>query len=251
MAGRKDRSSAGRVNGRNASWTREILAVGIIILSVAGISVFAGIAIGQAEPAEQLETSRMVFTSVLPLFGTWVGTVLAFYFARENLAAATASAERLTGISLRSSVADIMIRMDRAVVKRLPAGNDGKDVLLSELLGMMTAVGFHRIPIVSDKGAVLFVIHDATIYSYAGTQNKDVGSGQSTENVGNLVDSPTYGPMIMSVGFVDVGATVADARMELDRIRGCNDVFVTRGGKPDGEAVGWLTNTDLAGIPAG
>jgi hypothetical protein len=32
---------------------------------------------------------------VLPLFGTWVGTVLAYYFSRENFESAAAGTERL------------------------------------------------------------------------------------------------------------------------------------------------------------
>jgi hypothetical protein len=35
--------------------------------------------------------TRLVFVSVLPLFGTWVGTVLAFYFISRNLETATAT----------------------------------------------------------------------------------------------------------------------------------------------------------------
>src|SRR5712691_1865567 len=40
---------------------------------------------------DALEAAKYVFAAVLPLLGTWVGTVLAHYFQKENLAAATQS----------------------------------------------------------------------------------------------------------------------------------------------------------------
>lgn len=54
----------------------------------------------------------MVFTAILPLLGTWVGAVLAFYFSQDNLQAAsttTLNAVR-TGKGLPSDtfVTDVM-----------------------------------------------------------------------------------------------------------------------------------------------
>src|SRR5829696_2303043 len=76
---------------------RRWLAAGIVGASILGIVVVSIVAISTAGKT-RAETSRLVFSSVLPLPGTWVGTVLAFYFARENLAAATESTLRLAGI---------------------------------------------------------------------------------------------------------------------------------------------------------
>jgi hypothetical protein len=43
-------------------------------------------------------------------------------------------------------------------------------------------------------------------------------------------------------------ATVVDARAVMASIKNCNDVFVTSSGRRDERAIGWLTNTLLAGI---
>src|SRR5690349_2815381 len=113
----------------NTSWTRHILAISIISLSVLGIASFAGIAIYMAPSADRLETSQMVFTSVLPLFGTWVGTVLAFYFARENLQSATESTQKILSRALNphaTPVTDVMIDMSRAT-KRVLAPNESPE----------------------------------------------------------------------------------------------------------------------------
>ena len=43
-------------------------------------------------------------------------------------------------------------------------------------------------------------------------------------------------------------ATVAEARTVMSSIAHCNDVFVTASGKREERAIGWLTNTLLAGV---
>ena len=41
------------------------------------------------------DTTQLLLSSLLPLFGTWVGTLLAFYFSRENFKAAAESGTAL------------------------------------------------------------------------------------------------------------------------------------------------------------
>ena len=74
-----------------ASHTRSRLASLIIGLSMIGITLAATAAVWTADEENRGQVTQLVFSSVLPLFGTWVGTVLAFYFARESLQAATES----------------------------------------------------------------------------------------------------------------------------------------------------------------
>ena len=50
------------------------------------------------------------------------------------------------------------------------------------------------------------------------------------------------------MAFVSEKATVADARAAMTAKKDCNDVFVTPTGKVEERAIGWLTNTLLAGV---
>ena len=63
-----------------------------------------------------------------------------------------------------------------------------------------------------------------------------------------MLGDTKFGALIKANGFVAKTATVADARSVLAAVDNCNDVFVTDTGKPDERAIGWLTNTLLAGI---
>ena len=59
--------------------------LGVIILGiVVMVAAWHG---GKDSPVK--ETAQLLFTSMLPLLGTWVGTVLAFYFTKDSLEAAS------------------------------------------------------------------------------------------------------------------------------------------------------------------
>lgn len=74
---------------RVRTWLAEAIVIGaglgVVFLAIFTIMI----------AADKDQTSRLVFTTVVPLFATWVGTVLAFYFAKDNFQAATDSVMRL------------------------------------------------------------------------------------------------------------------------------------------------------------
>jgi len=55
--------------------------LGIILLIV--IAMLVAILLGR-----DLTKMQVILTSILPLLGTWIGTVLAYYFAKDNFEAA-------------------------------------------------------------------------------------------------------------------------------------------------------------------
>ena len=70
---------------------REKISLMVILTSIIGVFLLAAIVIFASWGKEGRETAQMVFTAILPLFGAWVGTILAFYFGKENFEAATRS----------------------------------------------------------------------------------------------------------------------------------------------------------------
>ena len=93
---------------------------------------------------------------------------------------------------------------------------------------------------------MLAVIHDSTLTAFA----EDVPAGEKFEDktLGDLLDDAKYKQLIEANGFVSENATISEARTVMTSIENCNDVFVTPTGKRDERAIGWLTNTLLAGI---
>jgi hypothetical protein len=236
--------------GKVRAW----LAITIVALSVVGIAAASVVAIVYATADGRDETTQLVFSAMLPLFGTWVGTVLAFYFARENLQAATRSITATTESALRlarvgfapeTPVQDAMIPLARIDAHKLPPDGDPSAVKLSDLYAAMELKERHRIPILAASSVVLYVVHDSTIDKFAASAQENPRTFDKT--IGDLVADSSQAALLEAIGFVPSNATVEQARGEMGRISNCNDVFVTATGKRDEPIIGWLTNTDLAG----
>jgi hypothetical protein len=236
-------------SGTAREWmTRDRLAVTIVSISVAGILLASIAAIYFAAEGDRTETTRLVFTAVLPLLGTWVGTVLAFYFARDNLQAATESTIRLARRGEpQTPVGQVMIPSSQIDSYVVAAGDDPEAIKLNALYDRMRSLGRHRIPILSASGSVLYVVHDSTIAGFADAVRKDPADPRRfTETMRNLLQDGTFKKLVTAIGFVGANAVLADVRVAMRSVEGCNDVFVTTGGKQDDPVIGWVTNTDLA-----
>src|SRR5215216_1658496 len=90
------------------------LALGITTIAILGITCLSVVVVANQDTGV-IDRAQNVFNAVLPLFGTWVGTVLAYYFSRENFAAASDSTQQLVRDlkeeRLNSTlVADVMIK---------------------------------------------------------------------------------------------------------------------------------------------
>lgn len=227
--------------------TRTRLARLIVLLGMCGVVVVSGVAILAAD--DRSATSQLVFTAVLPLLGTWVGTVLAFYFTRENLAAATDTALALQGrAETATPVTSVMIPAAQFIAYDLGTTDTVETIELAKLYAKMREIDppSRRLPVRNASGAVLCVIHDSTLAAFA----ESVGQTTSTldKTLGDLLAKDEFKQFVTAIGFVSEKATVAEARKEMGSIQYCNDVFVTRTGKREDPAVGWLTNTLLAGV---
>jgi hypothetical protein len=227
--------------------TRDTIALVVIAVGVLGVVVISVVAIGFATDANRPAMARLVFTATLPLLGTWVGTVLAFYFARENLETATQSTIQLTrGLTSETPVRDVMIPASK--ITAFPVADDAaaRATALASLSMAMTNASRHRIPILDTAGRVLYVLHDSTVAAYCLQVGEDPST--TTKTLDDLLGDAASSAAVLATGFVRADATVADARAAMQAIPGCNDVFVTQGGGKDDPIIGWLTNTDLAGL---
>src|SRR6266404_5075879 len=137
-----------------------VLAYVVVVLAFIGIFWLARTVLGATK--DNQDNVKYVFGAILPLLGTWVGTVLAHYFQKENLAAATQSitslASKVAGTDkLQATLAkDVMIKPDQTVT--LPdkyIGQKVKDVrtqaLLSELVDYLKSKNKDRLPLFCDN----------------------------------------------------------------------------------------------------
>lgn len=234
---------------------RTILAFVIIALSITGIAGVSFAIIWLADDRTRPEMARLVFASILPLLGTWVGTVLAFYFARENLRAATESTLdtlRAAGdgrLTPTTPVSAAMIPWAEIKPKQEALDKQGAGGLkLKFLSDRMTQEGRGRIPIVTMDRRALYVIHEPDIDKYSQLAGKTVGSLDGTDTINKMLDHDTLRTAIAAFESVGPTASLGDARTRMASSPECKDIFITESGVKDDPIIGWLTNSDLARV---
>ncbi|MDQ0000101.1 MULTISPECIES: hypothetical protein [Pseudarthrobacter] len=227
--------------------TRALLAIVVVSLGLVGMAMVSATALWLASAQNRPEMARLVFASILPLLGTWVGTVLAFYFARENMSAATENTARLLGLQSSTPVTAVMVPKARMITHTLASGADVRTVGLVEIYNRMMAAGVARIPILDAAGAVLYTVHKSVLVAFAGSIAPPKEPAALTEQMHHLLADPDRKRLVEAMGFVGPSALIEDARNRMRSIPDCNDVFVTSSGKKTDPVIGWLTNTDLAG----
>jgi len=83
-----DNTNAAAPNGSR----RDQIAMIVLVSAIGGLVVLAATII-----CLDKASAKEVFNSLLPMFGTWVGTLLAFYFSKDNFEAATRSVTNMAG----------------------------------------------------------------------------------------------------------------------------------------------------------
>lgn len=233
---------------------RSALAFTVTGLGIVALWVVSWVTLNNAGTEDKGEAARLVFASIVPLFGTWVGSVLAYYFTSQNLRAgsetALAAVTALDRQSANTPVQKVMTPPTRIFPrKNVPNDDAAKALVLGELHQAMDNAGRSRVPILTDGQApvALYVLHISDIEKYAGSLVPVVAPAAVTATLGELLNSPVADfKALTSFAVVPETATLADARTALRSSDGAKDVFVTTGGVKTGEVLGWLTNSDLA-----
>lgn len=231
---------------------RGIVIVGSVALFLLAIVVIVATALTNAQNLGA--TTQTLFSALLPLVGTWVGTILAYYFSRENFQTASRSfldtVKELTPIEKlgKIPVKDAMLKIGTIKAVKMKAGRSEKDIKLEELKKLLDGV-VTRIPVLDEKGAVRYVIHQSMLYKYIAEESCAKGPAFQFADV-TLEDFLNFELMKDYVSrtraFVAADQTLADAKVQMEAVPGCQDVFVTEHGQADEPVLGWLTNIEIA-----
>ncbi len=258
------RTDSGNQKQPDSAWDRffrHLLAIAIVLLAIISITVLATLAISQATSSEKSETIRFVFVSTLPLFGTWVGAIIAFYFARENLREATSSAEALSkataglaGVWNPSTLVDEAMqpfnRIERYQLKREgdpPTLETVDSVKLKELWSRLSDRPFDRLPLLDEKDVAQALMTREWLNEWAAHQSGTTPNVFADHTIADLeTDTDKRNARLKNFETVASGVTLAVAREKLGSGVGCSTVLVTSDGTKAGALRGILTSTDLA-----
>jgi hypothetical protein len=229
--------------------SKEALALVVLIFSIVAIS-----ALGITIVCTKAEGAQTVMNAVLPLFGSWVGTILAYYFSKENLAAATDSVARMARQltpqeKLQQTPArDKMIPKDKIHFESVTAATPAAQIKLMDVLSRLVAANKGwRIPFFNGDGVPLYVIHRSLIDKFL-TDNAISAAplDPATLTIQDLLNNPEMkGKADRSFSTVREDATLADAKAAMEARGDCQDVFLTKGGQDNEAVIGWITNVIL------
>lgn len=223
------------------------------------------------------DMTQLLLTAVLPLFGTWVGTVLAYFFSREGFEAA--SRAQLQLIEQMSPMDRLrQFKVVNRMVKRADMNvlqltetemNDPRAVPFSRLIDHFKDPKTTRLPILGTDDRFFCLVHRSlkdrfialeaeasaarsepvdlaklTLKHLLDMANQKKATPKSSEDAEPYA---TFGDLAKeAVAFVCIDRTLADAKQEMDRVKRCQDVFVTRTGARNEPVLGWLTNVEFA-----
>jgi len=243
--------------------TRTLLAFLITAFAIVGTSTLSVAIIVNGKPEEVEKRASLVLNATLPLFGTWVGTVLAYYFARENFQAASESTQRFAELNLQANnnSNDLQfILVETAMVPKIKMFFvSDVSTKISETVKNLDDKNQRRLPILFSDGKINKLVYYEDISKY-------VNSETARENPQTPPDlNPQTPPNLNSIknltlenylneskntfrifATVNPKASLSYAKEAMKLISpDCRDVFVTEDGKDTSAVIGYLTNIDF------
>ncbi len=242
-----------------------LMAVGVLSALGLGLAV-ATIFIGLNHTADDttkitdnsLKVVQFIFASILPLLGTWIGTVLAFYFSKENFIAANQSVKTLVDkLTSEKKLASINVKdqmIPIAAIDKWPTPYDSADVegtiLLKEVLSFLETKNRNRLVLLSSQNVAKLVVHKSIFTEFI-SKNATSFDTWSIKNMRETGTDRIKDILNNSIAFVDENATMQTAKKKMEeKNQGteeiCQDVFITATGAAEEPVIGWLTNIEIA-----
>lgn len=235
------------------------LSIGLLItLSIIGFHI-----IKLTDVTEKFKDIKDLFGMLLPLIGTWVGTVLAYYFSKDNFEAAnksvrdlvkqvTTTSEKLQGLK----VLDVMRKPENFDYKTADDFAALGKYKIQELISFMVDKKYDRLPILKkDTLSFIFLFYQTTLERFQidyVKSNLHLQSNNTSIKVEDLTVQDMFDSdfklikdvqdLIKKKKFLSINATLAEVReLMLDNTI-CQDVFITKTGNKDEKVEGWITN---------
>ena len=146
-------------------------------------------------------------------------------------------------------VEDIMVEKSRMSFYQLKQDESESDVKIEKLYKMLKGV-VTRIPVLDYNGVAKCIIHQSMLYKFI--TEKMMEEPGKTVDIASLTLQDFFNFKEMkefvhnSMVFIPIAAKLGEAKTEMEKIKICQDVFVTLNGKAEEPILGWLTNTEIS-----
>lgn len=215
---------------------RQRLAPMVIGIGTAGIVVIALVvitAISRKDDKGQAVLS--IFTTILPVFATWVGAVIAFYFSNESfrIAAQAAGAPGMSGDNDPITGPGRFIAYEKITKIVVPSTESHAQADQLEMEGVRKnfSDSITRLIIFDDKKRVVYIIRKKLDDGKAATVADYLRLARNAADAINFRMLPS-------------SATVADGIRSLSLYKTL-DIFISDTGRSDDPVLGWVTDDKL------
>jgi len=225
----------------------------IIAIGIAGLAVFTILFITIKVLGSNLDEGLdFVAKSVLPLVATWMGAIIAYYFAKDNFDATTEQSDKMIDkLTMEKrlesvKVTDAMIPLSEIQYFSLSDFLEKK--IMSEILDNKSMKGLNRFLFFDGKKCE-FVIHrsifDRFITFRLGKEEKGVKELKLKDLIAEK-DKAIHDYVHKGISYISQAGCLLDAKKLIDDNKSSEDIIVTRTGKENEDVVGWIPDTLLA-----
>ncbi|MBP1676671.1 MAG: hypothetical protein H6Q20_1230 [Bacteroidetes bacterium] len=194
--------------------------------------------------------------TLIPLWSTWMGTVLAFYFGKANFEAGSKSMKEAMKAQTpedkfaEQMVKNVMLNVDSIVYLKY---EEELNSPIADILKYDRFKPYNRYAVFDNNNVVKFMIHRGLFYQYiyVRTTEPDQEGNLAESNkltLKDLIESPDERfktPLQRGIVFINIEANLLEAKHKMDAVDECEDVFITQNGKPTESVLGLITNNRI------
>jgi hypothetical protein len=240
-------------DGGSDSKLRANIAIIVVKFGIVASLLIGMLVIYLAAGPTRSDDAKLVMSSLLPLWGTWVGTVLAYYYSSANFEAASKSTQELLSLDKKLAsipVQQVMIPRSKIVPMTIKPGPRPEDTLIADIRSEMASKRVMRLPVLFPDDIALYIIHLSALDQFLAAEalkTPPVANMNQLTLKNLLEDAPDLGRILAgSFALIKESASLADAKIAMETTPNCQDVFVTQNGKNGEAVIGWITNNELA-----
>lgn len=199
---------------------------------------------------EAIDVLKYTFAALVPLWATWLGTVLAYYFSKENFQAANDSVSKLVSQvttaneKLQNTKAiNVMISFSKMMMLNFKTPEEINSYLIKDAVDFLEKEKRNRLPIL-ENNILKYIIHLSVFDRFIRnqiTRSADF-SLLTIANMAKSTDENIKNSLETGAAFISLEANLFEAKKKMDDNTFCNDVFVTKTGNPTEEVLGWITD---------
>ncbi|MGE5860620.1 MAG: hypothetical protein ACM34J_08695 [Ignavibacteria bacterium] len=147
-------------------------------------------------------------------------------------------------------VSDKMIPINKITAYVIHEDKKLSDIKISELYNLLSET-VTRIPVLDSNGVLKYVIHQSIIYKFIFKKSREASQKKEPFDLDsltleNFLDYPGIKEIVEdAISFLNKDANILNAKEAIEKIKNCQDVFITETGKREEKILGWLTNVDI------